>query len=173
MASARQDMAAVAEGLREALRGVPPARVAVLCIGNPDRGDDGFGPAVAALLGGDLACPVLNCGMTPENDLPKVAEAQPGVVLMVDAVHLDAEVGAVGLLRPDELAGGGLSTHAASLSVAAEYLRQSCGARVLVLGTQPGNVSMQARMSPDMAAGAEAVASLLRRLLGAAGSGEK
>jgi len=137
--------------LGRALRGVDPRQVAVLCIGNPDRGDDGFGPAVAERLRGLWPGPLFDCRTTPENDLPRAAACEPAAVLIVDAVHFGGEAGELRLLPADAMETDALSTHAASLSVTAQFLREACGARVLVLAAQPAGLALGEGLSAPMA----------------------
>jgi len=143
----RTDAAALVQG---ALRGLEPPQVALLCVGNPERGDDGFGAAVAGRLRGRWPGPLFDCRTTLENDLPRAAALKPDAVLIVDAVHFGGQVGELRLLGTDELRADALSTHAASLSTAAEFLREACGARVLVLGAQPAGLAPGRPMCPAM-----------------------
>lgn len=155
----------LAEQLREALQNVEPARVAVLCVGNPQRGDDGFGPAVAAALTAAGQARVFDCRTTPENDLPFVAGLEPEIVLFVDAVHFDAEPGSLRLLGPDELRADDFSTHAGSLATAAEFLSEACGARSLLLAGQPAGVVLGDGMSEQMESAVERATALLAEAL--------
>jgi len=117
---------AVAVRLRGELAGVPPERVAVLCVGNPQRGDDGFGPAVGRRVEGRLRASLFLGGTVPENELPRIAAAGPRVVIVVDAVHWGAPPGSLRLFGAEELRHDDVSTHGASLSVLAEFLALSC-----------------------------------------------
>jgi hydrogenase 3 maturation protease len=155
----------LADQFRDALQDVKPARVVVLCVGNPQRGDDGFGPAVAAALTAGGQARVFDCRTTPENDLPFVAGLEPEVVLFVDAVHFDGEPGALRLLGPDELRQDDFSTHAGSLTIAADFLSEACGARSLLLAAQPADVELGAGMSEEMERAVERATELLAEAL--------
>jgi hydrogenase 3 maturation protease len=152
--------------LREALGGAAPERVAVLCIGNAGRGDDGYGPAVAAALTGRIHARVFDCGTTPENDLPRAAALEPDAVLFVDAVHLGVEPGSLRILRPGELRSDDLSTHAGSLEHCAEFIERACGARSIVLAAQPESVEQGQALSAAMSAAVARTARVLTALLG-------
>lgn len=158
------------DALRDALHGemagVDPQRVAILCVGNTARGDDGFGPAVAREVAGRVAARVFDAGTVPENDLPRIAATEPEIVLLVDAVHFDGAPGELRLLPPSGLAGGNVSTHAASLSLLEEYLSAACGARMLLLAAQPLALDMGAELSPPMQRVVERAAELLIDVLG-------
>ena len=165
MGESRSQRDAVQRGLREALLGVRAERAVVLCIGNPARADDGYGPAVAEALEGRLAAPVFDGGMVPENDLPRIAELQPDVVIFVDAVHFGGEPGELRLLRTDELRSGAISTHSGSLSVLEEFLGHACGCEVLVLAAQPKRTILGEEPSEEMKGAVQRSAALLRNLL--------
>ena len=163
---------AAAAALRLALNGVPSEQVVVLCVGNPERGDDGYGPAVAARLVGRVRSRVFDCGTTPENDLPAAAECAPRVALFVDAVHVGEPPGTMALFSPDDLRSDDFSTHAGSLGIAAEFLREACGARVLLLAAQPAQCELHGELGPQMRAAVEDTAELLSDLLGGQASSE-
>ena len=145
-----QDVNSQASRLRSELRGAVPERVVVLCVGNVDRGDDGFGPAVAAALKGRTKAQVFDSGTVPENDLPRIAGIEPQAVIIVDAVHFGAEPGTLRLLPPEGLRHDDFSTHAGSLSVAAKFLGAACGARVVLLAAQPVSTRLGDGLSTQM-----------------------
>ena len=138
----------------------------VLGVGNPMRGDDGFGPALAARLSGRLACPVLDCGSAPENFTGKVRALSPETVLVVDAAEMGAPAGEAHLVAPGQVGASGLSTHAAGLAMLFDYLEAQCGTSGWLLAVQPGEVKLGAGLSPPVAASAERLAGLLEEVLG-------
>ena len=156
------------KALEEKLRGLAPERVAVLCVGNAGRGDDGFGPTVARALGGRLGARVFDGGSVPENELPRVAREEPHTVLILDAVHFGAEPGALRLFATDDMRGGDVSTHSADLSVLEKFLEAACGARVLLLGAQPAGCELGKGLSEGMQGAVESVVAALLELLGGA-----
>lgn len=146
----------------DALAKLSGKRLAVICVGNALRGDDGFGPAVATLLESDV---VFDAGSVPENVLPKVAGLGPEVVVFVDAAEFGAAPGTLRLVSPEELAHCDFSTHSAPLSVATEYLRQACGAKSVLLAAQPKNTRLGSVMSVEMIKAATEAARLLQEIL--------
>jgi len=154
------------EELREGLQRVPPHRVAVLCIGNPARGDDGFGPAVARALHGRIDAHLFDGGVAPENDLPRVSALRPAVSIIVDAVHFGGRPGTLRLLQADELREDGVSTHSTALPVLARFLEADCGSRVLVLAAQPAITAWGESLSPEMTRAVSTAVRLLVQLLG-------
>jgi hydrogenase 3 maturation protease len=166
MSSERPDSTAVGERVVAECRGVAADRVVLLCIGNPDRGDDGFGPAVARALFGRTEAALINAGVAPENELPRIADLRPAVVFLVDAVHFGGEPGELRVLSPDDLRQDDVSTHAGSMSVLAEFLRAACDARVIVLAAQPLHVQHGRSLTPAVAAAVETAVQALESALG-------
>jgi len=136
--------------------------VVVLCVGNRMRGDDGFGPAVAALLS-DLPN-VIDAGTTPENELPRIARMAPTTVIVVDAVHFDGAPGELRVIAPENLRFDDVSTHAGSLELCAEFLRESCGARTVLLAAQPVSLDLTAGLSDPISVAVDEAVAVLRRL---------
>ena len=121
-------------------------------VGNPSRGDDGSGVAVAEILrekGFKLSFP---CGENPENYLGKIASFKPGLVLIIDAVDFGGRPGAVRVFESQKVFQG-LSTHTAGLDLSAEFLRLEAGSKVMVVGIQPqtlsGSISRSVRESVE------------------------
>ena len=113
-----------ADALVGALRHAVPRPTAVVGVGNPLVGDDGFGPAVVAALGPSDALRPFDVRGVPESFLgPIVASGCPGVVF-VDAADLGAEPGRMALVPADRLAEIDVSTHVVSLGLMAEAIRR-------------------------------------------------
>jgi hydrogenase maturation protease len=119
------------------LAGLLSPRAVIVGVGNCDRGDDGFGPAVANALHNRVRIPVFDVGSTPENFLQPIVACGPTAVLFVDAAELGSAPGTLVLWIPEQLAAGGVSTHATGLPALAEYLKLTAGARSWALLAQP------------------------------------
>jgi hydrogenase 3 maturation protease len=91
---------------------------------------------------------VFNGGPVPENELPRVAELEPHLIIFVDAVHFGGGAGELRMLAPEDMREDDVSTHTASLSALAEFLQMACGAGVLVLAVQPTRREMGCGLSP-------------------------
>jgi len=150
--------ASLRDEIRAALSGRRPV---ILGVGNSMRGDDAFGPLLAARLAGRLACPVLDCGSVPENFTGKVRALSAEAVLALDAAELGAPPGELRLVPGAEAGGLGASTHAAGLGVFFSYVKEQCGAEGWLLAVQAGRVGLGEQMSPEVAAAADQVAELL------------
>ena len=150
-------------GLADALREAVEEPIVVLCVGNSMRGDDGFGPAVAARLGNRPE--VIDAGTTPENELPRVARRSPRTVLVVDAVHFDGRPGELRLVRPEDLRSDDLSTHAGSLDLCARFIKEACGARTVLLAAQPVGVGLGSAISAPLQEAVDQAVALIRTVL--------
>jgi len=113
----------------------------LLGIGNRYWHDDGVGSYFAEALESCPGFDVIDAGFIPENHLETVARKKPDSILMVDATDFGGDPGQARLLYPDNVAYSGLSTHAGSLRMLAEYLYARTGARIAVLAIQPADTS--------------------------------
>lgn len=116
------------------------ARVVVVGIGDELQPDDRDGLDAARSL---AASPpprtsVLLGGALPENQTGAIRRAAPTHVVLLDAAELGAPPGSVEVIDPARVRGQRFSTHAMPLSTLAQYLRDELGARVMLLGIQPG-----------------------------------
>jgi hydrogenase 3 maturation protease len=127
------------ELLKDILRG----SVVVLGVGNTQKGDDGAGSVLAARFQGVRVdemprLTVIDAGTTPENHLEKIVRAGPDTVLIVDAADFGGSPGEIGVFDAENIAEGGISTHALSLDMTREYVRSRLpSAWVWLLAIQP------------------------------------
>lgn len=149
------------ERLEESLLG----RVAVVGVGDADRGDDGAGPAMIELLDKAGVGNLIDAGASPETQTWRIREMSPDTVLFVDAVDLGGAPGDAALLAPSELRASGFDTHRAPLRLTMEYLRQEIGCACWMLAVQPKDVRQQARMSDEVRASVERLTEMLIPLL--------
>jgi hydrogenase 3 maturation protease len=135
------------EILAHELRG----KVLILGVGNPLRGDDGAGPCLIEQLKGRVNATLLDGEEVPENFLGQIAENQPDIVLIIDAIDFGMTPGAVALLEEEQLlAGTSLSTHHSSLQLFVKCLKSETRSKVLVLGIQPGSTEYGNEISPKV-----------------------
>ncbi len=120
--------------LKEILRGT----VVIVGVGNTSRGDDGAGPALISEIEGRVAAQCIDGGVAPENYLEKIVQMSPDTVLIADAADIKAEPGEIRIVESGKIASGGLSTHAVSLGLVCEYLRERCpSSKTHLLAIQP------------------------------------
>jgi hydrogenase 3 maturation protease len=154
--------------LAETLTSRLSGKVVVVGVGNPLRGDDAAGCLVAQALDGAPGVTVISAEEVPESYLGPITAARPDVVVLVDAVELDAAPGSAALLEMEELAARGASTHRAPLGLVAEFLRCETGADVFLLAIQPARLGFGDPVSPEVEESAASLALLLRSLVGEA-----
>lgn len=141
--------------------------VAVLGIGNRLRGDDGAGSLLAEHLASRAGAFVLDCGEVPENYTDRVKQEMPCAVVLVDAVRMGWEPGALAAFRGEDLAGPGRpSTHNPSLALLAQYLARETGAEIFLLGIQPKQTDFGEPMSEEVRRAVEVLEDVLASCLG-------
>lgn len=132
-------------------------RIAIVGVGNELRGDDAVGVQIVrnlqqVLPSGDT---VLLCeaGSAPENFTGVLRRYKPDLILIVDAVQMDADTspGRVCLMEMTELADNFASTHSLSLNAFSKYLQNDLYCSVLLLGIQPADLTLNAPLSPFVA----------------------
>lgn len=140
----RTDMEELKNKIRKLLKG----RIVYMGIGNILRGDDGIGPYLVEALRKKGAS-VVDAGTVPESYIGPVARLKPETIVLVDAVHLGLEPGAVELLERDEiLEHNCFSTHNLSPVLVMERLENETGASVFMLAVQPGTLKLGNPLSP-------------------------
>ncbi len=134
------------------------ARILILALGNPDAGDDAFGPSVAGVLrgGADARFRVIDLGLGGASALLDEIEGSGGLILM-DAVRgPDLALGRLvdvdwrDPARPSLAEDGALSSHAMPVG---EQLRLAdllgmLPERVRIIGVAVGSVALGEAMSP-------------------------
>jgi hydrogenase 3 maturation protease len=156
-------------GLSDELRAAQ--RVAVLGVGNIDRGDDGAGVLAAAALKKKLGqkgrsrLKVLLGHETPESLTGEIRRFQPGLVLILDAAVSGKKPASVFLLEKKDIAVEDMSSHRMPLTLLVDYLEKSVGCRVLVLGIEPRSCREGAPLSAAVKKAAEMLSSYLAAVL--------
>lgn len=129
----------------------------LLGIGNTLRGDDAFGPLVARRLA-EAGYPALDGGSAPENQTGPIRRAAPDVLILADAAEMEAPIGTLRLVAPDQLAGGSASTHDPGFAMLTMFLRHEMpDLEIVMLAAQPGRLGLDEAMSPEVSAAVEAV----------------
>lgn len=136
-------------------------RVCLLGIGNRLWHDDGVGSLMAEALQSCQGFDVIDAGFIPENHLETVARKNPDTILMIDATDFGGKPGQVRLLDADKVTYSGLSTHAGSLRMLAEYLQVRTNAGIALLAIQPGDTSAGEGLSPAVSGSFNALLELL------------
>ena len=161
------DPQAIAAQLRTHCR-IP---LAIVGVGNPLRGDDGFGPAVIAALPPLEGVTTFDVGMAPENWLGPIARAHPRSILVLDCAHLDRPPGTLGVLRSEQLDAVATSTHGLPLGIFLGMLEERCGAPTVVLAVQPRTVRFGEAMSEEVTEAVGVAIEAIAAAVGAPGTG--
>ncbi len=132
--------------------------IAVVGIGNPERGDDGLGVEFVRRLAARGWKGTVVAGVTPENISGWLAALNPALVVAVDAVEMGIPAGGRRLLDGEAVAAVSASTHGCSLSLLLGFWERATAARTVLLGVQPARAAARGRGLSREAEGA------LRRL---------
>jgi hydrogenase 3 maturation protease len=140
-------------------------KTVIVGIGNPLRGDDGFGPHLVELLRNTVKAVCIDAGTAPESYIGKIIKEDPDTVLIVDAVHLGLEPGEFRVMEGSEILQSGFTTHDLSPRMFMDHLEQRTRARIYMLGVQPQSVHFGDEMSEPVKRTAEQLAGQMRELL--------
>jgi hydrogenase maturation protease len=149
-------------------------RIAFIGIGNRLWGDDGAGPELLRRLKekrelqethlnsqGQLL--FIDAGDSPEDWLIRIIDFKPDVILVMDAMDLQAEPGSMAVLRSEALPEAFCcSTHRLPLRILLQ-LWEGSGSKTLVLGIQPKDVVFREGLSPEVKMGIDSLALFLHR----------
>ncbi|MDO9026426.1 MAG: hydrogenase maturation protease [bacterium] len=124
----------------------------IIGVGNPLRGDDGFGPALVAGLHGKTGINLLDAEEIPEAFLDQAVQMAPDKLLIADAVALGGLPGEAALMPPESLGQKiAISTHNLPLMMFIKFFReQSPNTEVMLLGVQPKGIEFGKELSPEI-----------------------
>jgi hydrogenase maturation protease len=140
-----------------------PRSIAVVGMGNTQRGDDGAGIWVARYLLRHVQTPgwqVFNVATAPESFVGKLVLIRPDTILFIDAIVAPDPPGTIRWVDGVEFDGFG--THATSLGPTLAYLTATCGARIGVLGIAIAGDTFGASLSVPVRRALRQVARALR-----------
>lgn len=124
----------------------------VYTVGNELRGDDGLGPLLARKLEtqGIAGIELVDGGQVPENWIHVVRRLAPERVILVDAAHMQLEVGQIRIVDKSLVGKQFLmTTHTLPLSFLIESLEESVD-EVVFVGVQPGSTEFYDPVSPEI-----------------------
>lgn len=136
----------------ELTKRVAGRRVALVGVGNVEKGDDGFGIYLIRFLKAKLKNVALfECGTTPENYLSPIIKSKPDTLLIIDAANLGAEPGHIHIVEEKDIASLGLSTHDVSLKLFIAYIKNKIkNINIFLIGIQPKNTTLGDSMSEKL-----------------------
>ncbi len=134
-------------------------------IGNPLRGDDGFGPYFVELLQGKTTAVCIDAGSAPESYIGKIIKENPDTILIADIAHLELQAGEFRVLERSEILKSGFTTHDLSPRMFMDHLEQGTKAKVFMLGVQPQDIRFGGEMSEPVKKTAEQLAENIKEIL--------
>ena len=108
----------------------------ILCIGNPEGGDDAIGPYIAQHLNPSGELLVINAETTPENYTSIIRKNQPAQVIVIDAIDMGLSPGEIRIVPEHMIGVMHISTHSTPLSVLISYIK-TIVKDVKLIGVQP------------------------------------
>ncbi|MHA1972730.1 MAG: hydrogenase 3 maturation endopeptidase HyCI [Candidatus Hodarchaeales archaeon] len=155
--------------LTEFISSAKQGKLAILCVGNDLRGDDGLGPYIAKKLHEltEISTLIYDTGNQPENYLSVLAREQITHCLIVDAVEFHQNPGTIGFFEPNDLKEYQVtfSTHFLSMKTLINVFGENTGATFKVLGIQPKNLEFGSTMCEEVEIAALKLFALLHKLL--------
>ncbi len=142
-------------------------KVVIVGIGNILRGDDGFGPALVEKLKENEKLICIDAGSTPESYTRNIISANPDVILLADAVHLNHKVGEYEILGKNDIVKSGLTTHDISPRMFIEYLESQIRAEIYMVGIQPQNLSLGEDLSEPVKKSLDEIKNLIMEVTNA------
>lgn len=134
----------------------------ILCIGNPDGGDDSVGPFIAEELkkfqSDDLK--IVNAGTVPENYTGTIKKEKPDILVIIDAIDMGLKPGEVRIVDSEKIGEMHISTHGIPISVLIKYLIKSVK-KIALIGIQPSKMSGE--ISENVKKSAEKLVDLINK----------
>mgnify|MGYP001141535151 CR=1 FL=1 len=143
------------------------SRVVVAGVGNSLRRDDSVGLKVVEHLFGRVSTSVrlIQCETVPESFVESIAEFKPSHILVIDAAMIGRNAGAAVLVELTKAIPPAVSTHALSLELFFEYLRNMVVADIRLLAIQPENTEFGESLTPRVEEASRNIAGLLVQVL--------
>jgi hydrogenase maturation protease len=149
-------------------------RVAVMGIGNRLWGDDGAGPELLKRLKEEWEMRkarlnlegqrfFIDAGEFPEDWFIRTVDLKPDVILVIDAIDLQAEPGSIAILESEALPEAFCcSTHRLPLR-SLLHLWEESGSKTLVLAIQPKDLVLREGLSPEVKVSVDFLAQFFSR----------
>jgi hydrogenase 3 maturation protease len=129
-------------------------KTVILCIGNPEGGDDAVGPYIAHQLISYQSenYIIINAETIPENYTGILKKHNPDQLIIIDAVDMGLPPGSLRKIPKDRIGSMHISTHGIPLSVFISYVSQYIN-NITLLGIQPkvmeGQMSNEIKKTAD------------------------
>ena len=144
-------------------------KVALLGVGSDLRGDDAAGLLVAKLLSQSLkkhgSFKVFFGDTAPENLTGEIKRFCPTHLVIVDSADMHEAAGVVKLINPDQVGGLSFCTHSLPVKIMADYLVQSLGCQIAIIGIQPKALDFGSSVSKEIKKAVNDIAGVLTDVL--------
>lgn len=140
-------------------------------IGNPEKGNDAFGPVCADLIrtrmGTNLSTEILiiNAGTVPENYTGQIRNFNASHVLIIDAVFADKKPGVLFEVNPDLIDDNEISTHRMPLNMLYLFLQKSMKTKIMIIGRQSENMVLDVSLSKKLIKSADILTNYIISIL--------
>jgi len=166
-------MATLKNELQRRLEGAK--KIAVLGVGSELRGDDAAGIFVARLIAKKSSKIIISrklkvfIGFTaPENLTGAIRRFKPTHLIIVDCAKMNKPTGTIRLIDPHDAASSAFGTHNMPMKVLADYITQTIGCVVIIIGIQPQGVIFGKQFSRPVAKAVRTLAALVQKVILAA-----
>lgn len=132
--------------IRERLKGT----IVALGVGNPLKGDDGFGPELTNRLKDKVNFQIFDCGTAPENYIGKIEKLNPDTVIIFDISKSGNPPGTIKIFELDDISDSGLSTHDPSLRLFMDVLKKSKNIDIFLLSIEPKQTEFGSKLSKEI-----------------------
>ena len=142
-------------------------RVVIAGVGSSLRRDDFVGTKIVKNLRGKVSRHVylIECETIPENFFEPIVKFNPTHILIVDAALLGQKPGSSKLVKPNQITGHAISTHALPLRIFCEYLTKTTKAKIALLAVQPKDTSFGEGMTAELKETAKHLSGVLLKIL--------
>ena len=130
-------------------------RTAIVGIGNPLRGDDGFGPKlIETLKERGIKAHLFDCGTAPENYIFPILSTSCDTIILIDAADFGVSPGNIKVLNLDEITNVSFSTHNPSPRLFVDLLKMGRdGLNIFIVSIQPKTTAFGERLSEAVKTG--------------------
>ena len=147
-------------------------KIAVLGVGSELRGDDAAGIFVCRRIAKKSAKIIASrklkvfIGLTaPENLTGAIRRFNPTHLIIVDCAKMNKPTGTIRLIDPHDAASSAFGTHNLPLKVLADYLTQTIGCTVAIIGIQPQGTFFGKQCSRPVARAVRQLVELVHRAI--------
>ena len=138
------------EEFTEALAKYAPEKILFVGLGNELRGDDAAGLIMLDRFRQRPAYRTshfINAGSNPENYLQKILNADADLIVFIDAARFSAVPGTIAVLDSEKILESNFSTHAFSIKLVEQFLRQQKEYDFVYIGIEPNSTGLGHELS--------------------------